>query len=919
MYMKIKYLKNFVNLKGGMIPNDPNHLVIYDGTIEITRDMVPRTTTSVTIPNSVTSIGDNAFAETPLTNVTIPNSVTRIGNLAFAKTQLTDVTIPNRVTSIGNGAFFETPLTNVNIPNSVTSIGDGAFSDTQLTNVTIPNSVTTIGMSAFTNTLLTNVTIPNSVTTIGDSAFAQTPLNNVTIGNNVTSIGLGAFFDTQLTNVTIPNRDANIDDYAFDNNVIITRGDPADDPNHLVIPDGTIEITEDMVPRTTTSVTIPNSVTSIGDGAFANTQLTNVTIPNSVTSIGDGAFVSTQLTNVTIPNSVTSIGMSAFVNTQLTNVTIPNSVTSIGNYAFEGTQLTDVTIPNSVTTIGEAAFSYTQLTDVTIPNSVTTIGDSAFAFTPLNNVTIGNNVTTIEDRAFFDTQLTNVTIPNSVTTIGDGAFENTQLTNVTIPNGDANIDNNAFDSNVIITIGDPTDDPNLAIPEGTIEIRQDPVLEAFYENEIVEYSNRNNIYIDRENIFESFKNFTKNRPDFYNYGIKVIFTNQDGVQEAGIDEGGLTREFFTLISLELLQNKYFLTQDNGYSTIFNDQDNLKPIKDYHLIGKLFAYAVKTKNTINIKLNPLLLYLIKNSITIDSNNISEEQINKTQFNIINDLIDTLPENLTLKKYNNQLLSLIIKELNSEMIINEIDTLEKVMKIFNDYDSDIFTVAPFSKYFILNEDNWTSSNLTSICLDEYNSTCLMFDNPIPISFSKKDIFLLYIIKHLSFMNYISEAFAFVNGFITVINQENLQFLTLKQLNTLIIGHQNILFSDFNQQISFINVNQDKQQMIRNIIEENSRENTEYLAELLYLFTGSRTLPALEWGSFNVNDFEIRFISDRYFVGIKSHTCSGYKYLEIHENYLNDDDKLREIFTFEKIKEWANQPYCLVGGGKYIKLFI
>jgi len=109
-----------------------------------------------------------------------------------------------------------------------------------------------------------------------------------------------------------------------------------------------------------TSIIIPNSVTSIGNGAFFKCSgLTSVTIPNSVTSIGDDAFAyCTGLTSVTIPNSVTTIGDYAFCGCGgLTSITIPNSVTSIGDRAFFGCSgLTSVTIGNSVTTIGEYAF-----------------------------------------------------------------------------------------------------------------------------------------------------------------------------------------------------------------------------------------------------------------------------------------------------------------------------------------------------------------------------------------------------------------------------------------------------------------------------------------------------------------------------------------------------------------------------------
>ena len=170
------------------------------------------------------------------------------------------------------------------------------------------------------------------------------------------------------------------------------------------------------------------AVTEIGKNGFENAVLKEITIPDSVTSIGDYAFyLCTNLTSVTIPDSVTSIGLSAFYwCDSLTSVTIGNSVTSIGEEAFyRCTNLTSVTIGNGVTIIGERMFSgCTSLTSIVIPDSVTSIGEWAFSgCTSLTSVVIPDSVTSIGKYVFnYCTGLTSVVIPNSVTSIGSSAF-----------------------------------------------------------------------------------------------------------------------------------------------------------------------------------------------------------------------------------------------------------------------------------------------------------------------------------------------------------------------------------------------------------------------------------------------------------------------------------------------------------------
>ena len=408
-------------------------------------------------------IDDFAFSCSGVTSVTIPNSVTTIPYAAFYGCNcLTSITIPNSVTSIGVYAFYGTAWYN-NQDDGVVYAGKVLYSFKgtmpEGTNIDIKDGTLGIADWAFFGcSSLKSVTIPNSLTSIGASAFEGcSGLTSISFPDNDISIAANAFYDTAWYN----NQD---DGVVYAGKVLYNFKGTMPEGTNIDIKDGTLGIADWAFFGCSSlkSVIIPNSLTSIGASAFKSCSgLISVTIHNNVSSIGDHAFESCSgLTSVTIPNSLTSISGSAFKGCSgLTSVTIPNNVTSIGDEAFSNcSNLTSVTIPNSLTSIGASAFeSCTTLASINIPNSVTSIKRGVFrACNNLTSIKVeeGNPIfdsredcnaiiKTAENELVFGCKSS--IIPNSVTSIGIGAFEFCgSLVSIVIPNSVMSIGESAF-------------------------------------------------------------------------------------------------------------------------------------------------------------------------------------------------------------------------------------------------------------------------------------------------------------------------------------------------------------------------------------------------------------------------------------------------------------------------------------------
>ena len=329
-----------------------------------------RRLTSIIIPDSITSIDSDVFSYCEfLTSVTIPDTVTSIGDSAFYNcSSLTNVTIPSSVTSIGGSAFsYCESLTSVNIPNSVTSIGMSAFfSCSKLTSVTVPDGVTSTDSTFSGCSSLTTVTIPKSVTSIGPFTFHK--CGNLTTVNYKGSkedwdrIDKKDYNDPLLNAALIclgsePKEVYTPADKAAAA-IAILEGGTRTNPSVYTIKITDKTLTADKLTEIGTAI---NTRTK-GWYGFISLDLSSAT---ELTEIPEKTFSTCRLRGLILPDSLETIGIGAFGYNRFEEIVIPDNVKTIEDGGFEYcSRLKTITLPASLVSIGASAFASTVLETV---------------------------------------------------------------------------------------------------------------------------------------------------------------------------------------------------------------------------------------------------------------------------------------------------------------------------------------------------------------------------------------------------------------------------------------------------------------------------------------------------------------------------------------------------------------------------
>ncbi|MDE7163475.1 MAG: leucine-rich repeat domain-containing protein [Clostridia bacterium] len=411
---------------------------------------------TVTVPDTVngkavTSVKGYAFSGTGVKQVTLPDTISVLPDRIFDSCVLLQMVDFPAVTSVGKLAFSDcTKLESIAFESGLIEIGERAFEGcSALATLTLPDTVKTIGANCFYGCAFESVNTAG-VEALGNLAFYNCA--NVVSFNlpNIVTIGERAFGGCEkLTEMTIGNR---LESCAANLNVLSKIS--IDSP----VQDKMFQWAENL-----SDVTLGEGVTSIGEMAFGYCfALKNISLPATLTEIGDQAFWESGLTAVTIPASLKTVSEEAFYACRsLVSLTIENGVESIGESAFKETGITSLSLPASVKSVGDKAFAdCNSLSQIKFNEGLETIGDLAFAIkgAATLDIVLPTTVKAIGGGCFNygragDKGITanKIIINNTVESVGENILKDCKVKELTVP---ANYGHNASSVQTLTLFGD---------------------------------------------------------------------------------------------------------------------------------------------------------------------------------------------------------------------------------------------------------------------------------------------------------------------------------------------------------------------------------------------------------------------------------------------------------------------------------
>ena len=418
---------------------------------------------------TITKIGDEAFAYCEnLKQVTIPNTITEIGEKAFANSGLTSVEIPASVKTIGKQAFSDCDSLERVTMHSDAECGYSVFySCGSLEEFIFPNDMQKLNLGFFADCYAyRNVILPDSLTFIDSQAFRSyyTNTRNMYIPPSVTEIHEDAFYDT-TNGLTIYGKTGSYAEiFASEHSIPFQAVSSSAEMPHITL--------EELAPTSGSCGenvnwyldTETGILTISGTGAMSDyesysaqpwvgrrSQIRKVVVEEGITRIGDYSFMyCSRAVDFELPSTLESIGENVFWNTAATSIELPKNIKSIGYFSFMCSSIEKITFPSGVRLSGGVFQSGESLISAVLEPGITYIPYNTFngAYV-LNHVEIPDTVTGIGEYSFCQCKsLSNIVIPSSVTSIGKNAFYKCDnLKYVVIPETVKSINEHAFGYN----------------------------------------------------------------------------------------------------------------------------------------------------------------------------------------------------------------------------------------------------------------------------------------------------------------------------------------------------------------------------------------------------------------------------------------------------------------------------------------